>query len=307
MSCNYCNKRPKWTIFPFSFNSRVLYFDLQNSNLMSVSVSRNQRLSIDNLEKQRNFPDYWGFQNQINKKKLMWLNYWSIIMLHYLLPQNGWSWSNFPDQSEGLGGAIVPIASSVGRSEGPRALSGFHRRLHQESPATVPDTSDNLEKCFFGLSRCWGHGDENGHWIWILHVKIQYIDNFFLKTFILDVFNLFSVTVIAWYLEILTLKFQDSGNFPDWWDTTLGFFDLPNLNPVSIFANRHRKPPIISKFKVFQNNRGFPVLADENGHRIYILQVKIHKFKEKIPLFRWRTISTTEMEKHKMSESVNDR
>ena len=43
----------------------------------------------------------------------MRVNYWSILLYHYLLPQKGWSWLIFPDQSEALGGAIAPIASPI--------------------------------------------------------------------------------------------------------------------------------------------------------------------------------------------------
>ena len=50
-------------------------------------------------------------------------------MYYYLLPQKGWSWLIFLDQSEALGGAIAPIAGSVGRSEAPKALSESHRSL----------------------------------------------------------------------------------------------------------------------------------------------------------------------------------
>ena len=41
------------------------------------------------------------------------------------------------DQSGALGGAIAPIASSVGRSEAPKALSESHRSLSQKNPATA--------------------------------------------------------------------------------------------------------------------------------------------------------------------------
>ena len=58
-------------------------------------------------------------------------------MYYYLLPKKGGIDYFFPDQSEALGGAIAPIASSVGRSEAPKALSESHRSLPQESPAAV--------------------------------------------------------------------------------------------------------------------------------------------------------------------------
>ena len=36
----------------------------------------------------------------------------------------------------------------------------------------------------------------------------------------------------------------------------------------------------------FPDYRGFPVLAEENEHRIWILQVEIHKLKEEIPFLQ---------------------
>ena len=44
-------------------------------------------------------------------------------MYYQLLLQKGYSWLIFPNRSEALGGAIFPIASSVGRIEAPKALS----------------------------------------------------------------------------------------------------------------------------------------------------------------------------------------
>ena len=46
---------------------------------------------------------------------------------------------NFSGLSEALGGAIAPIASSVGRSESPKALNESHRNLPQVSAATASD------------------------------------------------------------------------------------------------------------------------------------------------------------------------
>ena len=39
-------------------------------------------------------------------------------------------------------------------------------------------------------------------------------------------------------------------------------------------------------FVFFPDYRGFPFPANENGHQIWILHVKIHKFNEKIPIFK---------------------
>ena len=36
----------------------------------------------------------------------------------------------------------------------------------------------------------------------------------------------------------------------------------------------------------FPDDRGFPFPANENGHQIWILHVKIHRLNEKIPLFK---------------------
>ena len=47
-----------------------------------------------------------------------------------------------------MDGKIAPIASSVGRSEAPKALSEFHRSLPQGNPLAVSDILDNLEKAF---------------------------------------------------------------------------------------------------------------------------------------------------------------
>ena len=53
----------------------------------------------------------------------------------------------WPDQSESLGGTIAPIASSVERSEAPKALrESIYRYLPQENPAAVSDNLDNPEK-----------------------------------------------------------------------------------------------------------------------------------------------------------------
>ena len=76
-------------------------------------------------------------------------------MYYYFLPQKGWSWLIFSDQSEALGGMTAPIARSVRRSEAPKALSESHRSLPQGNPAALSDILDNPEKSvfFFGLSR----------------------------------------------------------------------------------------------------------------------------------------------------------
>ena len=95
-------------------------------------------------------------------------------MHHYILPQKGWSWLIFLDQSEALGGAIAPIASSVGRSEAPKALSESHRSLPQENPAAISFLFNNLEKSVFPDYKDFPvTADENRHWIWILYIKLH--------------------------------------------------------------------------------------------------------------------------------------
>ena len=92
-------------------------------------------------------------------------------MYYYLLPQKEWSWLIFPDQSEALGGARAPIASTVGQSEVPKALSVSHRSLPQGNTATLSDILDNTWKSVFPDYRGFPFtADKNGRWIWILHV-----------------------------------------------------------------------------------------------------------------------------------------
>ena len=64
-------------------------------------------------------------------------------MFYYVVPQKRWSWLIFPNQNEALGGAIMPIAISVRRSEAPKAWGESHRSLPQGNPATVSDNLDN--------------------------------------------------------------------------------------------------------------------------------------------------------------------
>ena len=122
-----------------------------------------------------------GFSIKLTKNKLLRFNYWSILMYYYLLSQKGWSWLIFLDQSVALGDAIAPIATSVGQSEELKALSKLHRSLPEGNPAAISDILDNREKYIF-FPDYQGFpvtADENGHRIWILHVKIQYIDIIF--------------------------------------------------------------------------------------------------------------------------------
>ena len=159
---------------------------------------------------------------------LLRFNYWSVIMYYCLLPQKGWNWLSFPDQSEALGGAIAAIASSVGRSE---ALSESHRSLPQGNPATVSDILDNPEKGFSWLSRFSGHG----RWKWTSDLNFARLNTQTWikkgKISILDILNLFSATVIAWHSELYSLNVWDGENFPNWWDAIQRFSDLWNLNP----------------------------------------------------------------------------
>ena len=76
-----------------------------------------------------------------------------LIIISYFLPQKGWSSKNFPDQSEALGGAIAPIASSLWLSEAPKALRESHRSLPSRKPcrsfkaAGFPARGNNYKKC----------------------------------------------------------------------------------------------------------------------------------------------------------------
>ena len=68
-------------------------------------------------------------------------------MHYYLMPQKGQSWLIFSDQSEALGGAIALIASSVGRSEAPKAVRESHRSL----PLGNLDTVSDILPYFFNI------------------------------------------------------------------------------------------------------------------------------------------------------------
>ena len=68
-------------------------------------------------------------------------------MYYYLLPQKGCILLIFPVQSEAMGGAISPIASSVGRSEALKSLSESHCSLPQENPVAV----SGILPCFFNI------------------------------------------------------------------------------------------------------------------------------------------------------------
>ena len=94
---------------------KVLYYNVQNSNLMPFSITWNMKPGLYYPE-QKTFSGLWRVL-EINKQdQFRRFNYWSILMYYYLLPQKGWSWLIFLDQSKALG-ALAPIASSVGRSE----------------------------------------------------------------------------------------------------------------------------------------------------------------------------------------------
>ena len=71
------------------------------------------------------------------------------LMFYYLLPSN----------------VLLPPASSVGRSEAPKAFSESHHSLPRGNPAVISDILYNLEKSFFFY---YYRGfpvmaDENGH------------------------------------------------------------------------------------------------------------------------------------------------
>ena len=138
--------------------------------------------------------------------------------------------------------AIAPIASSV------------RTKWSAENPEQVPSQPASRKLCcriwyfrksgkklfFFRLTRFSGHSRRKWTWIRILQVKIINLELFL--SFILDVFNLFSVAVIEWKSQSLSaLNFWESRNFPVWWETIRWFLDLRNLNLVFIFTSRHGK------------------------------------------------------------------
>ena len=110
-----------------------------------------------------------------------------------------------------MGCAIAPIASSVrGTKWSTEGAERVPSQPASRKPCRVIWYSRQSGKSVF--SHYWGTPvttDENWHRIWILHVKIHYIDiKFFCKTFILDAFNLFTVTVISQHSELSILMFR---------------------------------------------------------------------------------------------------
>ena len=87
----------------------------------------------------------------------------------------------------------------------------------------------------------------NRHQVCILQVSIHFL---IIKT-LMDVFELFFVTAIAWHSKISNLKFRDNWNLPDWGDTYYRIFDLKNLNPLSFLVFRILKFPKIREKSVF--------------------------------------------------------
>ena len=241
-------KSSKWTLFFFIQGS---VFWPGKSKADDYFCQPEQKI-LDNSKK-RAFSRLSRVSELNKKKQLYRFNYWSILTYHYLLPHKGWSWLIFSEPKRSFVRAMAPIASSVGRAQ---------RRRRWASPIAVclkealPPYLIFLiiqKKLVFPDYR--GQSDDNGHRIWIFTSKYATLKKNEGKKSILDVFSLFSIQLTAWHSELSTLNFRNSGNFPDWWDTNQGFFDLQNPNPVFIFVSRHRKPPIIRKFYVFPDYR----------------------------------------------------
>ena len=109
-----------------------MFFFIQGSVLWpaksksDVNFCQTEPETFDNPEKNI-FRIIQGFTIKLTKTKLLRFYYLSILMyywsnsnvLYYLLPQKGWGWLIFPNHSKALGGAIAPIASSVGQNEAP--------------------------------------------------------------------------------------------------------------------------------------------------------------------------------------------
>ena len=75
MSCIYCNKKrlKSFKMNYFFLLFKVVYFDLQNQNLMSISVNRNRKPSI--IRKAGIFQIIEGFSIKLTKNQLLRFNY----------------------------------------------------------------------------------------------------------------------------------------------------------------------------------------------------------------------------------------
>ena len=165
-----------------------------------------------------------------------------------------------------------------------------HCSLSQGNPAAIFDILNDLENFVFsGLLRFFGHGPLK--WTSGLNFAPQNTLNWFkkIKTFIIDVFNLFSFVVIACSMTFWIIYhdiFLDNRNFLDW-DTSQGFFDLQNLNPVwyPFFINRHQKNLIILKFKVFLIHKCFRFWPMQINIGFWFYRSKNINYNKKIPFF----------------------
>ena len=89
--------------------------------------------------------------------------------------------------------------------------------------------------------------------------------------------------LIARHSEIPTLNFRDNRSLPDWRDTYYYFFLSVKSKSSVYFRRPNSETPDNSESFFLPDHRSFPVLGDENEHRIWNLQDRIHKLKEKIP------------------------
>ena len=90
----------------------------------------------------------------------------------------------------------------------------------------------------------------------------------------MEVFNLLFVRVIALHSEISTLNFQNNWNLPDWRNAYQEFL-WPVVSKSSVhFRRPYPETPDNPENYIFFDYRGFPVPADENKHRIWILHAR---------------------------------
>ena len=141
-----------------------------------------------------------------------------------------------------MGGAITPIA---------------------RNSAAVSDIPDNPEKCFFFLDyRGFLVTDgENGHRIWIFRSKYTILPWIKEKTFILDVFNLVSFTVIAQHSELPTHIFRDTENYSDWWYYRIFFLPVEFKSCINFREQAPETPDnleILFFFRIIEGSRFWP-------------------------------------------------
>ena len=162
-------------VFHFFYSKHcILIWNIQIGRLFLSAGSGNHRQS----GKTGLFQIIEGFRIKLTKNQWLRFNYWSIPIYYNLLPQKEWSWSIiFPYQSEASGCAIARIARSVGRSDAPKALREPIAACLTETLPPYLIFSMIRKKYIFPDYRGFSvTADEYGHWIWILRVKIHYLE-----------------------------------------------------------------------------------------------------------------------------------